>query len=588
MHRGRFLSAIAVAAALSWAGAFGSSAAEGATEPADAFDRLSGAYLEAYYAAHPVRATQLGVHAHDARLPDLSRGAVRRRIEQLQVWIARLEGIDRAGLAGAARFDHEILEYAARAELLELAEVRSWQRNPMLYNRVMADGVASLIDRRFAGVEIRLARVVARLGRYGQVITAARKNLEDVPRPWTELAVRNTEGHIRFLAKDVPAALNDQGLETVDPKLVARWERARRNALEQLEAFVRWLETDLLPRSDGDFRLGRNLFERKLLYEEHIDLGVEELTRLNETAIERYRVWVAKEAARVDDTATVAEVMQRIARRHPTAEELIPTARRYVMQAYDVVLDKQLLTLPTKELPIIRPTPEFARTGFASMSAPGPFESVATEAYYNITNVDPAWDEDRQQQHLTYFNYGGLLGVSVHEAMPGHFVQMLYRRALPTDVRKVFAPGTLVEGWAHYTEQMMVDEGLGGGEPAVRLGQLRRALQRHARWYAGLALHTGNTSIDAAAERFAEIAYFAAFPAYRETLRGTYNPTYLYYALGRMQILELREDYRAWLAARDEPFSLQDFHDRFLRLGLPLPLARQALMPEDPPQEVSP
>ena len=213
------------------------------------------------------------------------------------------------------------------------------------------------------------------------------------------------------------------------------------------------------------------------------------------------------------------------------------------------------------------------------MSTPGPFETETTQAYYNITNVDPAWSEQQQHEHLTYFNYPGLLGISVHEAMPGHFVQLLYQRELPTDVRKVFVPGTLVEGWAHYTEQMMVDEGLGDGDPEVRLGQLRRALQRHARWYAAIALHTTDVTVDEATRRFAEIAYFAPFPARRETLRATYNPTYLYYALGRMQILELREDYRRHVTSRGESFSLREFHDRFLRLGLPVPLARRVMLP---------
>ena len=213
------------------------------------------------------------------------------------------------------------------------------------------------------------------------------------------------------------------------------------------------------------------------------------------------------------------------------------------------------------------------------MSTPGPFENVATEAYYNITNVDPSWSNDQKEQHLTYFNYAGLYGISIHEAMPGHFVQLLFRRQVPSDVRKVFTPNTLVEGWAHYVAQMMIDAGLGDGDAAIRLGQLRRALQRHARWYAGLAMHAFDESLEPVTKRFQEIAFFAPFPALRETQRGTYNPTYLYYALGRMQILELREDYRAHVESRGEEFSLREFHDRFLKLGLPVSLAREVMLP---------
>ena len=192
--------------------------------------------------------------------------------------------------------------------------------------------------------------------------------------------------------------------------------------------------------------------------------------------------------------------------------------------------------------------------------------------------MDPTWDEAQTHQHLTYFNHPGLLGITVHEAFPGHFVQLLYRPELPSVLRKVLQPGSLVEGWAHYTEQMMVDEGLGKGAPEVRLAQLRRALQRHARWYAGLALHVFDVPVEEAAARFQEIAYFAAFPALRETQRGSYNPMYLYYALGRMQILTLRDEYRAHQEASGRAFSLQEFHDRFLRLGLPASLAREELL----------
>ncbi len=301
---------------------------------------------------------------------------------------------------------------------------------------------------------------------------------------------------------------------------------------------------------------------------------------MNEQAIREYQRWVSHEAARVDPSRPTAEVMAEITRDYPSPERLIPEAQQSVERARRFVERHGIVTLPEDRLPVVRPTPEFARSGFASMSTPGPFETRATEAYYNITNVDPGWSHEQQAQHLTYFNYPGLLGISIHEVMPGHFVQLMWRKRLPTDVRKVFLPASLVEGWAHYAEQMMIDEGLGDGDPAVRLGQLRRALQRHARWHAGLSMHAFDGSLIDAARRFEEIAFFAQFPAMREAQRGTYNPTYLYYALGRMEIYKLREDYRDYVEARGGRFSLREFHDRFLGLGLPISLAREALMPD--------
>jgi len=547
----------------------------------DVFDRLTGEYLHAYFAAHPVRSTLLGIHHHDAKLPDPSREAVRVRIDRLHGWLERVLAINPAGLIGNAVYDHRILEYAIRAELLELEEIRGWARNPMQYNRLIADGIASLIDRDFAPLDARLESLMSRLEQVPRIIELAHQNLSDVPRRWAELAIRSTRGTVRFLRADAAAALDAQGLHRLDPELVSRWKKLHRKSVERLERFVVWMEEDLLPRATGNFRLGRELFERKLLYEEHFTLNADELQEINQQAIEVYQEWVVREAARIDDGRSAAAVMESLTSRYPSPEELLPTARRYVEEARDFILDNQIVTMPSEALPVVRPTPEYARSGFASMSTPGPFEDETTQAYYNITNVAPDWDDEQKQQHLTYFNYPGLLGISVHEAMPGHYVQLLYQSQIPTNLRKVFAPSTLVEGWAHYAEQMMIDEGLGNGDPSVRLGQLRRALQRHARWDAALSMHVYGATVEETAGRFEEIAFFAPFPALRETKRGTYDPTYLYYALGRMEIFRLREDYRSYVENRGEVFSLRDFHDRFLKLGLPIPLARRALMPDD-------
>jgi uncharacterized protein (DUF885 family) len=548
---------------------------------APTYTRFAREYLDWYYAAHPVRSTNLGLHAYDTRLPDLSAEALQRQVKELHGWLARLERLDRSGLTGDAVFDVRILENAIRADLLVLEETRDWQRNPMLYNSTLANGLSSLSQREFAPVDERMRSLMARMEGIASVVAAAKANLRDVPKPWAEQALRDTRGTVGFLRTDLPKALEAQGLGRVDAALRQDFSAALARATAEVEGFAQWQEKELLPKANGDFRLGRALFEKKLALEEHVELTAEQLRDINERAIREYHGWVAAEAARVDATKTPVAVMDALAHDHPSAEELIPTARKQLEECQRFVLEKGLLTLPSERLPTVRETPPYARMGFASMDTPGPFETRATEAFYNITNVEAGWTEEQKAQHLTYFNRAGLLGVTVHEGMPGHFVQLLYEARIPTEVRKVFTPASLVEGWAHYVEQMMVDEGFGGGDPAVRLGQLRRALQRHARWHAGLSMHAFGESVEGAAKRYAEIAYFEAFPALREVQRGTFNPTYLYYALGRMQILKLREDYKRYLEARGQTFSLRDFHDRFLRLGLPVSLARQALMPGD-------
>lgn len=557
--------------------------APGAYEPtpqdveraAQRFRTVERGFLDWYYETHPVRATELGIHAYDARLPALDRAAIQARIDDLLDWLAQLDRVPPALLEDDRRYDYGVLEFALRSELLDLEEIRNWVADPRLYTSTIADGLSSLADREFAPVPDRVRSLVARMGAAPGLLDAARQNLRTPPRVWTELAIGETRGLARYIAEDLPAALTAQAGAPVEDPALASASEALVRALEQ---HAQWLESDLLPRSSGDFRLGPYIFQRKLLYDEHINLGVEELDRLNERRITEYQQEVARVAAEIDPARTPRQIMDSLVASHPEPEELIPTARDMMMDLRAWVRANDIVTLPTEEVPEVRETPPYARAGFASMDAPGPFEEQGLEAYYNITNVDPAWTEEQKRQHLTYFNYPGLLGVTIHETFPGHFVQLAYERRVSSDLRKVFTPRSFVEGWAHYAEQMVIDQGFRSGDPAVRLGQLRRALQRHARWYAGLHLHAFGASLDDVVRRFMEIAYFEEFPARREVIRGTYDPTYLYYALGRMQILELREDYRRHVEQREEQFSLREFHDRLLELGLPLTLAREALI----------
>jgi uncharacterized protein (DUF885 family) len=540
-----------------------------------------GEFLEWHFASDPLRATRLGIREHDGELPDLSREGIESRADALDDWLARLEGIDREALIGDAYDDYRILEYALRADLLELREVRSWERSPALYVGAISGGLSSLADRAYAPIEVQLRGVISRQARIPDVLDAARRNLTDVPALWAEQAVRSARATARFLGEDLPRALAAQGLDELGAEPRRAFRESNEAAVRELEEFADWLEEDLLPRADGDFRLGRELFERKLRYEEHVDLSADELRILNEREIERYHVWIDEVAAAIDPARTPRAIMDSITSIHPAPDELIPTAERFQEEIRAFIREHDIVSLPSDERPTVRETPDFARGGFASMNAPGPFETVATEAFYNITNVLPEWSDDRKREHLTYFNYPGLLGITIHESFPGHFVQFMFRPRLPTEVRKVFNQSSLSEGWAHYTEQMMIDEGLGAGDPAIRLGQLRRAVQRHARWYAGLEMHAFGASVEEATERFQDIAYFAHFPALQEVERGTRNPTYLYYALGRMQIFQLREDYREFLESRGEEFSLRDFHDAFLVIGLPVSLARKVMIPGD-------
>ncbi|MBW3552075.1 MAG: DUF885 domain-containing protein [Gemmatimonadetes bacterium] len=539
------------------------------------FATMESAFLDWYYEAYPVRATRLGLHDGDGDLPSHDRAAIQRRIDDFLDWLRQLEAVPGELLEDDRRLDQRVLEFAVRSELLSLEEIRPWAKDPRHYTALIADGVASLAGRDYAPVAQRAAAMASRMRQALRLLEAARTNLRSPPRLWTELAIADTRGLIGYLRDDLPSALAAQGGGAAG---VAALAQPTADILAALEAHVSWLESDLLPRSTGDYRLGEYLFQRKLLYDEHVNLGVIELERLNEQKIAEYREWIARVAAEIDPARTPREIMDSITRIHPSPQELLPTARVMMLDARDWVRESGLVTLPTDEVPEVVETPPYARGGFASMDAPGPFAEQGLEAYYSITNVDSSWTAEQQRQHLTYFNYPGLLGVTVHETFPGHFVQLAHLRRVESRTRKTFVPRSLTEGWAHYAEQLVLDEGFREGDPAVRLGQLRRALQRHARWHAALQVHAFGATVDEVVPRFMEIAYFDEFPARREAIRATYDPTYLYYALGRMQILDLRDTYRESVEDRKQEFSLRDFHDRLLGLGLPLPLASEVLL----------
>jgi uncharacterized protein (DUF885 family) len=542
------------------------------------FHKVRDAFLAGYYEARPVRATELGIHRYDARLPALGRPGVQQYVEGLLDWLAQLERIPPRILEDEDRLDYAVMEFALRAELLEWEEIRGWAHDPRVYTGTIARGIASVAERPFAPLRERILALRSRMDAAPAVLVAARENLSSPPALWTELAIEETRGLVAFLEHDLAPMLASQG-GIVDAPLPTDLVESRDQLTAALRDHLAWLGAELLPASNGNFRLGRYLFERKLLLEEHIILNATDLDQLNESEIQRYQEQVARVAAEIDPARTPREVMDSLTRIHPEPGELIATAREMMEDVRAWVARTGVVPLPDEEVPVVRETPPYARGGFASLDAPGPFETGSLAAYYNITNVRPEWTEEQKRQHLTYFNGPGLLGVTIHETFPGHYVQLAYEREVPSELRQVFTPLSFVEGWAHYAEQMVLDEGYAAGDPAIRLGQLRRALQRHARWYAGLHLHAFAAPIEDVVERFMEIAYFEEFPARREVERATYDPTYLYYALGRMQIVLLRGDYQERIEKEGGTFSLPDFHDMLLRLALPLPLAREVMIP---------
>lgn len=537
------------------------------------FGTFRDGFLEWYLESHPVQASELGKHDHDRELTPMDRAAVQGRIQDLLDWDSRLETIPYRALRGTDRQDYAVLEFAIRGRLLDLEEIRSWTTRPQMYIELIASGVASLLSRPYAPAEQRLAALQSRLAAAPAVLEAAQANLDNPPAEWTQLAISEAEGLGTYL-EALPELLGDDGA-SAPPQL----ESARSALVEALAAHLDWLRTDLLPRSTGEFRLGKYFFARKLLYSEHVDLSVEALDRLNEQDIEADQKRLAKIVAAVAPGRAVRAVMDSLVRAHPSPDELIPAARDLARNARAWTLGSGLVTVLDSAAAVVRPSPPYRRQRFAWADVPGPFETDGLVPYFELTNAEPSWAPAEQQSFLTYFGAGTLLGVTLHETFPGRAVQAAYRQKYPSDVRRVFEPRSLTEGWAQYAEQAALDTGFASPDSLARIAGLRRALEQHARWYATLHLHAFEEPMDSVVHRFMDIAYMEEEPARREVMRATWDPMYFAPALGRVEILELRKDYAAFLEKAKKRFSPRDFNDQLLSLGLPLPLAREALMP---------
>jgi hypothetical protein len=539
--------------------------------PNPAFDRFVESYFKHRFAFHPSEGTAAGFHQFDAMLERFNR-IEEDWIPQLDVLLRELDAIDRSALSFDQGIDAQVLDGQIRGELLDLKVLRAWKHNPMTYAGLPGSAIDGLIKRDFAPAKDRLRSVIARERIIPKVFADARANLDDPPREFTDLAIRMTKGSVGFFEGSVATWAKDAA--SGDTKVLAEFDEVNNTAITEMKSFAAFLETDLKPRSKGKYAIGAENFLKKLKYEEMIDLPLGELLARGEAQLAKdYAVFIAT-AKKIDPSKSPAEVMKSLSDDHPTADDLIPSVRRSIDEARQFLIDKRLVTIPSDVRPKIEETPPYARSGgFASMETPGAYEEKATEAFYYVTPVEKDWDAQHAEEHLRLFNPPVVAMVNVHEAYPGHYLQFLYAKQFPTKTRKLIFCGSNAEGWAHYCEQMMVDEGFGGGDPKVRLAQLQEALLRDCRYVVGIKLHTQGMTVEDGAKIFVEKGFQEPANAYEEARRGAYNPTYLYYTFGKLEIQKLRDDY-----SKAQRGSLRDFHNAFVAQGgIPIPLVRKNL-----------
>ena len=510
---------------------------------------------------HPTHASLDGIHLHDDLLEDLSRHGVDAETRALSGYLRRLDEIDAAGLTEIERLEHRMLTENLRGRMFELEEVRTWERNPQYYADTIASSLAGQALFSHAPVGDRARRILSKLRQIPRVIHAARDNIKDPPGIFVKVGIETMRGALTFIDHDLPRALADLD----DMHLLGDLADAQQEASHAVGSYVEFLESDVAPRARASFRLGRERFERKIRYEEGLNVPVDRLL-----TIALRELAATQEAFRqAMGTSPGGDVLQRwnkLKGDHPQPGQLVEVAREQ-LGALKTFLERQsLVSVPPAEPVLVAPTPEFYRWSFASMWTPGPFESKPTRAYYYLTDADPSWPLERQDEHLRDYNMPTLWSISAHEVYPGHFLHFQHLRRVESKVRKsiMFAPASCVEGWAHYSEQMLVEAGFERQHPGFTLGQLAESLIRLVRTIVGIRLHAEDLSVEQGVRMFREDAYLEEATARREAERGTFDPTYLVYSIGKLMFLKLRHDCKQ---LQGKAFSLRTFHDTVLAQG---------------------
>jgi uncharacterized protein (DUF885 family) len=573
------------------------------------FNFLADQYFsDVYFHFAPTLGTQAGLHQYDPQLEDYSAANIQKEIAALHAFEKKVEAIDPSALDASVAADRQILLNNIRSQLLTLETIRPWEKNPDIYSSGITNSAFVIMERPYASTNIRLRSLAAREKLMPAVLLEARKNLKNPPKIYTEIALEQIDDNISFFQNDVPSAFLSGPDAATDAEAKAAFAKSNAAVIDALKSYGAWLKSDLLPRSNGDYKFGADTFSKKLRYDEMVDIPLDRLLQIAFDDLHKNQAEFARIAKEVDPIKTPQQVLAELAGIHPAPDKLLNTFNETFASLIAFIDTHHIITIPSTVEPTLEETPPFMRaTTQASMDPPGPFETHSTKAYFNVTLPEKDWTAPHIAEHMAAFNVGTIISTSVHEAYPGHYVQFLWQNQFPSNIRKVLGANTNIEGWAHYTEQMMLDQGYPSGidtrapganqgyaapgpdaTPAqireaklIRLGQLQDALLRDARFVNSIKLHTGQFTFDQAVDFFVSDGYQSHSVALVETKRGTADATYLYYTLGKLEIMKLRADL---MKKQGADFNLEDFHNNFMRQGFaPIKIIRKAMLHDDSP-----
>jgi hypothetical protein len=555
----------------------------GSSAPAQspAFARFVDRYLDDFARRHPSIAAGNGLHKYDALLDDFSARAILHEIAVLERDRAALQNFEPARLTPDERVDRRILLGIIDGWLLEQQTLANWRRNPMLYASALSDGVHNLMTVESDPPSVRMRRIIAKLAQVPALLHSAKVNVVNPPKLFAERGATFLRGASEMLGKDLDLAFAGAGI----PALRDSLRKAADRAIPLIDAYADYLEKEVVPNASGDYAIGAENVARRYRAEELIDQPLAELVALGERELRREQAAFRAAAERLAPGQDPQVTWLAVRRDHPHAGGVVDAARKITDSLTAFVRSHGIATIPAGERVVVMPAPVFD-LGFASMHARPPLEVVGVKSVFYITDAPADLPTEQQEEWLQRYSYASLSNTAAHEAMPGHWLHSIYMRGTPGKVRRIWIglnpfpqPSSGQDGWAHYAEQMVLDEGYGNGDPKLRLAQSSDALTRICRLLSGIKLHTREWSLADAQRCFEREAYVAAPAAKREAERGTYDPTYGGYFLGKRGLLALREDYAA---ARGASFSLRDFHERVMRNGIaPIAVHRQLMLAGD-------
>jgi uncharacterized protein (DUF885 family) len=547
--------------------------------PTPTFSSLVDGYLDRFGHYHPSIAAGNGLHEHDGELEDFSAASIAGEIRWLRATRRSIDALGPPDLTVDERVDRRILDGVIDGWLLDLETVRTWTRNPMVYVAAIADGLHDLVTMESATPEVRVEHVITKLQGVPALLDSARANIKAPPKIFVERGIAMLGGVTDLLSHDLPLAF-----ESVhDVSLRARLVMAVSAASAQLAGYQKHLETQVLPQASGNFAIGVKNVEARYRAEELIDLPASQLLHIGERELALKQEDFIRTATRIEPTRPALETWHAVEDDHPAQGQVVRAAEATVEQLFGFIAAHNLVDVPANQHIIVAPAPAYD-LGLASMHSSPPLEPHPVQSYYFITDASVDWPIERQNAWLRTFNYATLADITAHEVAPGHYIHSLYMRHTPGKIRRIWVglnpfpqPSSGQDGWAHYAEQMLSDEGFKADDPRYRLAQIAESLTRICRLIAGIKLHSGEWSVDQATALFEREAHLPPETAAREAGRGTYDPTYGGYFLGKLAAFKLRQDYQAALGPR---FNLREFHERVMTDGIaPWWAHRQLLLP---------